>query len=44
MFRWKIGGTHLKDLFIIAESFDNALTEARKINNNYCSGQVVEVL
>lgn len=42
MFRWKISGTNLNDLYIVANTFDIALAE-RKINVNYCSGYVVEV-
>lgn len=39
---WKISGKNLKDLFIEAESYDEALTKARKINRNYTYGQIVK--
>lgn len=34
-------GDPLKDLFIVAESLDEAISLARKINEGYCGGQVV---
>ena len=37
--KWRIFGQGLKDLIIIANSFDKALTIARKINSNYNGGQ-----
>ena len=39
---WKIWGIGLQALFIKANSFDEAITEARKTNKNYNAGQVVE--
>lgn len=39
---WKISGKNLKDLFIEAESYDEALAKARKINWNYSCGQIVK--
>lgn len=42
MKKWKIMGRNLKDLYIMADSFDSAIAEARKINRNYSGGQVVE--
>lgn len=38
---WKIWGTNLVPLYIISESLDKALAEARKVNENYCVCQVV---
>ena len=37
--KWKIFGQNLKDLIIIANSFDEALAIARKTNSNYNGGQ-----
>ena len=37
--KWKIFGQGLKDLRIIANSFDEALAMARRINSNYNGGQ-----
>ena len=39
---WKIWGTGLQPLFIKADSFDKAITEARKTNKNYNTGQLVK--
>ena len=39
---WKITGINLKPLIVEADSFDSAIMEARKINKNYCGGQVIE--
>lgn len=39
---WKITGGGLKHLHIKADSFDEAIAEARKVNEKYCGGQVVE--
>lgn len=39
---WRIFGKNLNDLFIKASSFDEALNIARKINADYCSGQLYE--
>lgn len=38
---WKIWGTNLVPLYIRAESLDEALSTARKVNENYCVCQVV---
>lgn len=38
---WKIFFSGLKDLFIKAESFDDAIEIARHIDRRYCGGQVV---
>ncbi len=37
--KWKITGQGLKDLIIIANSFDEVIAMARKINPNYNGGQ-----
>lgn len=37
---WKIWGTNLVPLYIRAESLDEALSTARKVNENYCVCQV----
>ena len=39
---WIISGYNLPTLEIVADSFDDALKEARKINENYNTGQVKE--
>lgn len=39
---WIISGLNLKSLLIEAESFDEALKKARKVNKNYCSGKLLE--
>lgn len=39
---WKITGGGLKPLYIKADSFDEAIAEARNVNEKYCGGQVVE--
>ena len=38
---WKIFSAGLKDLFIKADSFDDAIKIARHIDRRYCGGQVV---
>ena len=38
---WKITGRNLKDVFIEADSFDEAIEKARKINPGYNGGQVI---
>lgn len=38
---WKIDGGNLEPLKIPAETFDEALAIARKINRNYNGGQVI---
>ena len=40
--KWKVTGYELLELYIDAESFDDAIAEARKINPNYNIGQIVE--
>lgn len=37
---WKICGTNLVPIYIFAESLDEALATARKVNENYCVCQV----
>ena len=39
---WYIWGIGLERLEIKADSFDKAIEEARKINKNYCAGQLKE--
>lgn len=39
---WKIFAEDLNDLFINADSFDEALKHARKINPRYSGGVVVD--
>lgn len=39
---WKISGINLKNLYVVADCFDDALAMARKINRNYDGGQVVD--
>ena len=39
---WKIWGNGLPVLYIPADSFDEALKEARKNHPNYTAGQVQE--
>ena len=39
---WIIKGKDLPTLEIVADSFDEALANARKDNQNYVSGQVKE--
>ena len=38
---WKVTGRNLEALYIEADSFDSAIEKARKVNKNYCCGQVV---
>lgn len=38
---WKIDGIGLKNLFINADSFDEALEIARKTDPNYTGGQIL---
>lgn len=38
---WKITGLNLKNLYIYASSFDEAIQQARKINRRYDTGQVI---
>lgn len=42
MIVWKIWGNSLPVLYIQADSFDEALKEARKTNQNYNTGQLQE--
>lgn len=42
MKQWKIWGINLQPIFIKADTFDEALKEARKLNKNYCAGQLSE--
>ena len=37
--KWRMYGIGLDDVIITAESFDEALAKARKINRNYSGGQ-----
>ena len=39
---WKITGAGLPALRIEAESFDDAIEEARKIDQRYCGGQIID--
>ena len=39
---WKIWGRNLQTLEIVADSFDDALKEARKVNKGYTTGQLKE--
>ena len=39
---WYIWGKGLERLEIKANSFDDAIKKARKINRNYCIGQLKE--
>ena len=39
---WKIWGHKLPVIEIVADSFDVALKEARKVNNGYSTGQLKE--
>ena len=38
---WKVTGRNLEALYIEADSFDSAIAKARKVNKNYCSGEVI---
>lgn len=38
---WEVSGKSLPSLCIEADSFDEAIEEARKVNEKYCSGQVI---
>lgn len=37
--KWRMYGIGLDDVIITADSFDEALAKARKINRNYSGGQ-----
>lgn len=37
--KWRMSGIGLDDVIITADSFDEALAKARKINRNYSGGQ-----
>lgn len=39
--KWRMFGYKLKDLIIIADSFDEALAKAREIDDNYIGGQMI---
>ena len=39
---WKIWGNNLQVLEIVADSFDDALNEARKVNKDYNTVQLKE--
>lgn len=39
---WEISGKDLPTLLILAASFDDALSVARKVNPNYTTGRVAE--
>ena len=41
LIKWKINGFGLSSIIIEADSFDNAINFARKINPMYCEGRVV---
>lgn len=40
IYTWKITGRKLPPLYIPATSFDEALAEARKVDRDYCTGQI----
>ena len=40
---WKVTGKELEPMYIIADSFDNAIEKARRINSNYDTAQVVDL-
>ena len=42
MATWEIAGADLPPVRVRARSFDEALAEARKLDNRYCTGQIVE--
>jgi hypothetical protein len=42
MLKWKIIGPNLQDLIIIAETFNEALTKAKRRSQGYCAGYVVD--
>ena len=42
---WKIGKNAFAEfMYVYAESFDKALEIARKLDNSFCEGQVVEFI
>lgn len=41
MWKWKISGRELPDQIIVAGSFDEAIREARRIDESYSTGQIV---
>lgn len=42
MKHWRITGNDLPPFYIYADSFDDALAFARKINTGYNTGQIVK--
>lgn len=38
---WEISGYKLATLFIEADSFDEAIKQAREINDGYCCGRPI---
>ena len=42
MKKWCIIGGGLPEIYVYAESFDEALKKARTQNNKYCGGYVVD--
>lgn len=42
MHTWEITGINLPPIIVEAESFDDALKQARRIEDNYCGGRVIE--
>lgn len=42
MHAWEIFGIDLPSIIVEAESFDDALKQARRIDDNYCAGRVIE--
>lgn len=42
MHMWEITGINLPPIIVKADSFDDALKQARKINYNYNGGRVIE--
>lgn len=42
MYTWEITGINLPAIIVKAESFDDALKQARRIDYNYTSGRIIE--
>lgn len=40
--KWCIVGGGLPDIYVFAETFDEALKKARRIDKKYCGGYIVE--
>lgn len=39
---WQVWGINLPKIEIIADCFDNAIKEARKVNSNYSVAQIIK--